>query len=183
MPEDDDKLSDAELFRSAIGPVKPIKSTPRIKPSSSREKLRPKISEHTVAEGVLVQNRAEDLAAVSVHDPLYFAHSGVQGKLLKRLKTGRLNVDDCLDLHGLYQAEAEQALLSFLMDQYNFGHRCLLVIHGKGLHGDERWPVLKNMTHRVLRQSSVVLAFCSAQPKDGGLGAVYVLLRRSSEEN
>ncbi|HET8706021.1 MAG TPA: Smr/MutS family protein, partial [Pseudomonadales bacterium] len=42
---------------------------------------------------------------------------------------------------------------------------------------DGREPILKSSVNHWLRQLPQVLAFCSAQPKDGGLGAVYVLVK------
>ena len=90
-----------------------------------------------------------------------------------------MTIDGILDLHGLQQTQAERELLEFLSDQFQAHHRCLLIVHGKGLHGDDRHPVLKNLTQRFLVQSPLVLAFSSAQPRDGGLGAVYVLLKRA----
>ena len=57
----------------------------------------------------------------------------------------------------------------------------MLVVTGRGLHSKDSIPVLKAgvqgwLTHgRAARQ---VLGFCSARPKDGGAGALYVLLRR-----
>lgn len=40
-------------------------------------------------------------------------------------------------------------------------------------------PVLKGKVNVWLRQKGEVMAFCTAIPRDGGTGAVYVLLRRS----
>ena len=62
------------------------------------------------------------------------------------------------------------------------GKRCVLIVHGRGLHSRDQLPVLKEAlrgwlaTHRLARH---VLAFATARPADGGGGAVYVLLRRS----
>ena len=55
--------------------------------------------------------------------------------------------------------------------------RCVHLIHGKGYGSGGDLPVLKNRLNSWLRQHHEVLAFCSAQPRDGGRGALYVLLR------
>ena len=55
--------------------------------------------------------------------------------------------------------------------------RCAHIIHGKGYRSGERQPVLKRKVNYWLRLRPDVLAFCSATPRDGGTGAVYVLLR------
>ncbi|MGO1119556.1 Smr/MutS family protein [Rhodovibrionaceae bacterium A322] len=98
----------------------------------------------------------------------------------ERLKRGRLGIDAKIDLHGLYQAEAHMALNEFIARSYQKGHRCLLVVTGKGL-GQEEGGVLKRQTPNWLNQApnrSKILAFDYAQPKDGGSGALYVLLKR-----
>jgi DNA-nicking Smr family endonuclease len=51
------------------------------------------------------------------------------------------------------------------------------VIHGKGLGSRNREPVLKAKVAGWLAQREAVLAFCEAPPRDGGSGAVLVLLR------
>jgi DNA-nicking Smr family endonuclease len=54
-----------------------------------------------------------------------------------------------------------------------------LIVHGKGYRSRNRLPVIKTLLDRWLRECSQVLAFHSAQPKHGGSGAVYVLLKKS----
>jgi DNA-nicking Smr family endonuclease len=86
-----------------------------------------------------------------------------------------------LDLHGLTRDAARGAVERFLRESRLGGKRCVVVVHGRGLHSEDQLPVLKEAlrdwlaSHRFGRQ---VLAFCSAQPGDGGAGALYVLLRR-----
>jgi len=50
------------------------------------------------------------------------------------------------------------------------------IIHGKGYRSENSHPVLKNNLNQWLRQHRDVQAFCSASAKDGGAGAVLVLL-------
>ena len=62
------------------------------------------------------------------------------------------------------------------------GKRCVLLVHGRGLHSPDQLPVLKEALLGWLaggRFGRLVLAFCSARPADGGAGALYVLLRRA----
>jgi DNA-nicking Smr family endonuclease len=54
-------------------------------------------------------------------------------------------------------------------------------VHGKGYRSLDNQPVLKNNLNLWLRQHRDVQAFCSASPKDGGAGAVLVLLRLSEK--
>jgi len=46
-----------------------------------------------------------------------------------------------------------------------------------GYRSENNLPVLKNDLNFWLRQHQEVQAFCSATQKDGGAGAVFVLLR------
>ena len=76
---------------------------------------------------------------------------------------------------------AYDELESFLSRSRQAGKRCVLVVHGRGLHSKDQMPVLKDALKRWMstaRFADHVLAFATARPHDGGLGAVYVLLRR-----
>lgn len=126
-------------------------------------------------------SRAADYAGKSNEagdEHLYFLAQGLQKKVLRELKQGRrYRVAETLDLHGLTQQQAEQQLTQTL-NEFSAARACLLIIHGKGLRSAEG-PVLKNLTARLLKTHPRVRAFCSANISDGGIGAVYVLLRES----
>jgi DNA-nicking Smr family endonuclease len=97
----------------------------------------------------------------------------------ERLKRGQHPVEARLDLHGLTQAEAHRALAAFLHDARTAGNRCVLVITGRGNAGG---GVLKTAVPRWLDEPALrphVLAIATAQPRDGGSGALYVMLRRT----
>jgi len=106
---------------------------------------------------------------------------GISKKIMKRLKKGRIRYQDYLDLHGMTRREAETRIKEFLANSYRKGLRCVLIIHGRGLNSPENYPVLKEMIPLWLNKGparKIVLAFATAQPYDGGPGAIYVLLRR-----
>ena len=67
-------------------------------------------------------------------------------------------------------------LRQFMIEAHDAGLGCVRIVHGKGLNS-EGLPVLKNLVDRMLRQRSGVQAFHSAPPRQGGTGAVLVLLR------
>ena len=73
---------------------------------------------------------------------------------------------------------AKEALFSFLRSAAMAGHRCVIIIHGKGHGSFQKQPVLKGKLNLWLQRRKDILAFSSARPADGGTGAVYVLLRR-----
>jgi len=119
-----------------------------------------------------------EIATVASEEALFFARSGLQTKLIRKLKRGQFPIEAYLDLHQLTVAEAEQALIEFIFNckQHNLRHVC--IIHGKGMHSVDQIAKLKGAVNSWLRELDSILAFCSAQPKDGGAGAVYVLLKR-----
>jgi DNA-nicking Smr family endonuclease len=55
--------------------------------------------------------------------------------------------------------------------------RCVLVIHGKGLNSQGGAAVLRKLARHWLTQHQQVLGYCDAPAKDGGSGAVLVLLK------
>ncbi len=114
-----------------------------------------------------------------ITDP--FVSAGVDKRTATRLKRGKLAIDGRIDLHGLTQEEAYRALTSFLAGAQESGRRCVLVITGKGLRPDGRVGVIRAAVPRWLNQPpnrQRILEVSPAAPKDGGEGALYVLLRR-----
>lgn len=96
----------------------------------------------------------------------------------RRLRQGETPIDARIDLHGMRQNEARQALDDFITRQAKAGRRCLLVITGKGRGGE---GVLRASLDSWLAASSEaarILALRPAALKHGGAGAFYVLLRR-----
>ncbi len=106
--------------------------------------------------------------------------AGLDKRTAQRLKRGQLAIDGRIDLHGMTQAEAHGALSAYLERAQGATRRCILVITGKG-RVSENGGVLRTMVPRWLNapaNRARVLAITPAQPKDGGAGALYVLLRR-----
>jgi DNA-nicking Smr family endonuclease len=109
--------------------------------------------------------------------------AGVDKRLAERLKRGQLPIEGTLDLHGLTQDEAHRQLDGFLALSATAGRRCVLVITGKGAWRSES-GILREMAPRWLNEApnrSSVLAIANAQPRHGGSGALYVLLKRRRE--
>jgi DNA-nicking Smr family endonuclease len=81
-------------------------------------------------------------------------------------------------LHGLCVEEAEKEVKYFLTDSLRKGHRCVKIIHGRGLRSPGG-PVLKDalITWLSGRYWKNIIAFVTARQCDGGLGALYILLR------
>jgi len=106
---------------------------------------------------------------------------GIDRRLLRRLRAGDYAVQAHLDLHGATQKEARDRVSRFILESRRAGRRCVLIVHGRGLHSKDQIPVLKQALRGWLERGQLarsVLAFATARPGDGGAGAVYVLLRR-----
>ena len=106
--------------------------------------------------------------------------AGLDKRTALRLKRGQLEIEATLDLHRHTQAEARAALDGFVAGNRARGLRCVLVITGKG-RVSEDGGVLRAMVPRWLDQPpnrARIVAIAPAQPKHGGAGALYVLLRR-----
>lgn len=105
-------------------------------------------------------------------------------KARRRLARGADAIDGRLDLHGLTQAQAHDALLGYLRAARGRGAKVVLVITGKG--GAESYEgrgVLKRQVPMWLRLPEFrehVAGFESAGIGHGGEGAMYVRLRRGS---
>ncbi len=113
-------------------------------------------------------------------DYLAYVRPGVQHGVFKNLRLGKYPIQSTLDLHGETVESARQIIKRFIADSRQSGVRCALITHGKG----ERRPnpaVLKSCVNHWLRQFPEVLAFHSANKRHGGLGATYVLLKKSEE--
>jgi len=108
-----------------------------------------------------------------------FVRTGIGTNVLSKLRRGHWSVQSELDLHGCTLNEARDALADFLFDARSHRHRCVRVIHGKGLTSPNKEPVLKGKVRRWLTQWGDVLAFTEAPRNSGGGGAVLVLLRGS----
>lgn len=109
------------------------------------------------------------------------ASPGTDRNLMRALRRGDFALQGRLDLHGMTQVEAREAVDRFLTDSRRTGKRCVLIVHGRGLNSPDQIPVLKQQLKVWLSQKrtgKLVLAFATARPQDGGAGAVYVLLRR-----
>jgi DNA-nicking Smr family endonuclease len=103
---------------------------------------------------------------------------GLDRRTWLRLKRGQHPIEARLDLHGLTQEEAHRRLNVFLAEAQVRGHRCVLVITGRGV---VRGGVLRRMVPRWLAEPpnrDRVLSYSPARVQHGGEGALYLLVRR-----
>lgn len=179
-PPDDDDLM---FFIKAMQDVKRIKSSKLTRPRqrkvvSKLDKSRP-IQEAEKGEAQMTVIRLFDPVeqTIGAQDRLYFSRPGLQSKRTKQLMKGQIRQSDYLDLHHMTVAQARSAVTNFLIRSREQGYRCVRIIHGKG-QLSQSGATLKNCVNCWLSQIPWILAFSSAQARDGGTGALYVLLSR-----
>lgn len=177
------KISEEEqqFFRDEVADVRPLKSEKRVETDKNKPSAKPgyhqDYSEPEESTNFNILSDPVDLHEAAVDDVLFFARSGIQQKVQKKLRRGEFPIEEELDLHGYTVAEAKTALQDFLYECKRQHIRYIRIIHGKGYRSEQKIPVLKSHVAYWLPQLSQVLAFSSAQPKDGGTGALYVLLK------
>ena len=169
--------NDEALFRKLMSDVKPLAAEPRVTPTKARPAPRPLHNDRFTPASPGFAER-EHAPNVDPEEALFFARSGLQQHLLRQLKRGELRPEAHLDLHGHTIAEASAQLTAFLANTQGAGLRCVCIIHGKGYRSADGRPALKTQVNQWLRDTPAVLAFSSTRPRDGGMGALYVLLRR-----
>ncbi len=176
---------ESALFLEAVGLVEQVRSPkarvgPAAPPTAAQLKIPNEEAESLARLAELVSAQGE----FDIADSTEFIEASVQGfdaNVMRKLRAGDFSVDANLDLHGLTRDAAKPAVEGFIQKARITGHRCVLIVTGRGLHSADELPVLKQGVQQWLtrgRTAKQVLGFCSARQKDGGAGAIYVLLRR-----
>lgn len=164
------------IFQEVLAGVKKLKNKEKIiknSPCKSRSQ-RERGPEGRVRENACYISEPHSCSYSPEEKIEYFAKDvTLDPKIVKKIKNGEYPISAKVDLHGETQESAGYLLFDFLEKAKETQARCLLIIHGKG-----REAKLKNLVCHGLKQITEVLFFCSAQPKDGGAGALYVFLKR-----
>jgi len=181
MANDDKHLDDDfALFRREMSDAKRINhdGIARLKP-----KPKPQVNKSHIIDDAFAGETFSDMVASDIGNEEYLEYRGpgIQHKLFSKMRQGKIHLDAELDLHGMTSVKAEPSLSQFLDQCQQQQLRYVRIIHGKGWGSRDNKPVLKSKVNHWLRQSSLVLAFCSATVEDGGTGAVYVLLKRAND--
>lgn len=170
--------SDTEHFRSAMQNVRPLKAEERHQPTSPKHSG----SKHhraTAESAALSKTRSNEtftaLVADACDNSQALCRDGVSRQALRSLGGTQNPVTDTFDLHGMTESQASKALSRFLADCLRDRLRCVRVVHGKGLRSQGP-AVLRLMSWQLLWQHPAVLALKPCAQKDGGTGAVLVML-------
>ena len=112
--------------------------------------------------------------------------AGISLKQAQDLKKGKLRPERVYDLHGYTQFRAHNYLNDEIIKCYKTNIRLLLIITGKKLGASGAEGVLKREVPKWLNLSplrEIILMTSWATPRDGGEGALYVLLKRYKQIN
>ena len=124
----------------------------------------------------------------------------IDRKSKRRLSSGQKDIDRVIDLHGNSSEAAYSRLRSEIINSIKMGHRCLLIITGKGGKRiaqsesasvpyrkrndfDNGTGVLKRLVPEWLKSAELspfVISYDSAHKSHGGEGALYVMLRNKA---
>ncbi|EPR34796.1 Smr protein/MutS2 [Alkalidesulfovibrio alkalitolerans DSM 16529] len=174
------------VFAAAMGGVKPIAGGGRdVAPDAPpRPPLQqPEDDGATTMEKILDGRIDFDLEFSDEY--MHGQVKGLDSKIFRRLKAGQFAVEAHLDMHGMTLEQAYDALLFFLREAYFSGRRVVLLIPGRGKGSPQGLSLLKReIQHWLTREplKRVVLAYCTALPRHGGAGALYVMLRKQRKD-
>jgi DNA-nicking Smr family endonuclease len=175
--------SEEAMLREALAGVRPISAS-----GKARMPVEPPVNHPIVSEDDEVIAQLSDLVSgqapfdiTETEEYVEGARVGLDPRLMSQLRRGEFAMQAHIDLHGMVQPDAKEALTAFILASVRKGHRAVLVVHGRGLRSPGGRPVLKHAAATWLSHGAIgghVLAFASARAHDGGAGATYVLLRR-----
>lgn len=163
------KPEDAQLWRAVTADVIPLGQRHRPVEPADPPKRAPQRREFSLRQIPQTQQLSKEPELQHGHAP------GVDRRTAVRLQRGQMRIEGRLDLHGHTQDIAHRQLNAFIENAYTQGSRAVLVITGKGQ------GVLQNAVPKWLNQAPLrrmILSFNYAQPKDGGSGALYILIRK-----
>jgi DNA-nicking Smr family endonuclease len=169
------KLDDAALWED-------VKKTVKRLPKSAVQKEKLNATEKAKEKIEAVPLKLEKKAAPKIAEPL-LPSTSFDRMTLRKIKSGRIGIDDTLDLHGLSQEAAHRALEAFIFHACRRGFKLVLVITGKGDRFSTSEGVLRGQLPRWLKETELrraVLGFNKASTSHGGDGAFYVRLRKRS---
>lgn len=177
---------DFDLFKKELSDVQRLKND-RVNLHKANEG--PSIAQQARREAALGRKPNVDpnylttdfVEPVLPNDWLEYKKDGVQEGVYKKLRLGKYTIDAHIDLHRRSVNEAREDVFYFLSGSFKRGKRAVLITHGKGERSHPQ-AVLKSHVNHWLKQHAAVLAFHSAQKQHGGLGSVYVLLKKNDEE-
>ncbi|MEJ5243159.1 MAG: Smr/MutS family protein [Desulfomicrobiaceae bacterium] len=169
--------SEDDLFHQAMRGVTPLSQSgpqvPKSPPPAPKERRRKAFADLLAENG--------DFDVELTHEYLHGKVHDLDPRVFRQLRSGQMSIEAHLDLHGMNRRQAKLAVAEFLRACFLQGMRCVLLVPGRGKNSEGGTSVLREELSLWLTQAPlkrIVLCFATAQPRHGGAGAVYVLLRQ-----
>ena len=163
---------DKKLWDALKGSVKPLKQRKKV----------PKVALDVSEKG----QKKDVIQSPSLGDQRTIIRETLDKTLVRRLRKGTLTIEGRLDLHGMTQKEALQALKRFIAHAHAHHKKLTLIITGKGAppsfsHHHESSAhrgVLRQKLPEWVAEGAVpgVQSLSPALPEHGGRGAFYAML-------
>jgi DNA-nicking Smr family endonuclease len=170
-------MADDDLFHRTMKDARPLRGRRPVTPAPSKPAPKPAAPVPRAATPAPTISSLPDL------DPR--TATGLDRATEETLRRGKLTPEASIDLHGHTLAEAERALARFLERAQASGARVALVVTGKpARESDDNRPVggriHAEFPHWLNRPENRarVIGVRPANPRHGGVGAFYVMLRR-----
>ena len=170
-------MADDDLFHRAMKDARPLRGRRAIGPAPAKPAPKPAV---TVSRATPPAPAAPGLPDL---DPR--RATGLDRTTEENLRRGKLVPEASIDLHGHTLAEAERALARFLERAQASGARVALVVTGKAARQDDTNRPVGGRIHAEFphwlnrpENRARVIGVRPANPRHGGGGAFYVLLRR-----
>ena len=175
---------DFDLFQKSMQGVKKMDTSniAKIEKDKKKKMDAQTLAKRASATGPMQIDNAElsdtqaMLNPVASQATLSYRIATLQHKVFEDLKAGNLRWFEAVDLHGCTVEDARAAVLQIIQMAKDENQNLIKIVHGKGPEA-----ILKTYVNGWLRQHRDVLAFVSAPEKQGGTGAVLVLLKRSEK--
>ena len=183
MNENDESF---DAFAQEMGDVRKITKDKTVSTRYKTEDTPGLLQRRLAAQEHSVSQDPNYLSESQVHechplDIIAYKRPGLQNGVFKKLRLGHYDIEARLDLHNKTMEEARQAVFYFVQDCMKYDLRTVLICHGKGERS--KTPAkLKSHTAYWLEQIPEVMAYHSAQKMHGGVGALYVLLKKSEKK-
>lgn len=116
-----------------------------------------------------------------VRNPEQHRHHPLEKPVKRKLSRGALALEARIDLHGLFQSEAHNVLLDFIIRAHERGLRHVLVITGKGSSMGSEGALKRALPLWFSKPEFrfFISSYETAARNHGGEGAFYVRLSRS----
>jgi DNA-nicking Smr family endonuclease len=182
--KDEEDLSDEDLFMRAMRDVAPVDKGRRQVQKAETAPTPGQRQRREDAEGAhrdVIDPNFLTLGEVEQVEPLAqiaWKKDGVQHAVFRKLQSGGYPIEAALDLHRKTVKEARVLVFNFIASMGARDQRSGLISPGKGEFSSTPGR-LKSYTSHWLCEHPEVIAYCSAQKHHGGVGSVYLLVRKS----